>query len=190
MSKKPVETSLPPDEGLSPVPDANRPGHHPDVDPDKPLVPHPRLRVVPPDPATGESDATTTRFGFAFEPLLVPAALAFGVTPATAWVSVTDGGTLDVRFGPWSLRTPVANIASWGETGPYRLVKVAGPPHLSFADGGVTFATTRRGGLCIRFHDPVPAIAPFGLLAHPAATVTVRSPAQLASALERATTVG
>jgi hypothetical protein len=119
---------------------------------------------------------------FEFEPLLVPFAAALGVVPSTARVEV-DEHRLLIRFGPWSLSTAVDNVAGTTETGPYRFVKVAGPPHLSFADGGVTFATNRRRGLCIRFHEPVRAIEPTGRLRHPAATVTVADPAQLAADL-------
>jgi hypothetical protein len=81
------------------------------------------------------------------------------------------------------LRTPIANVAGTEVTGPYRWWKVAGPAHLSLADGGVTFATTTRAGLCIRFHEPVPAAVPKELLRHSSATVTVADPAALAAAL-------
>ena len=59
----------------------------------------------------------------------------------------------------------------------------AGPAHLSFADRGVTFATTTRKGVCFTLREPVPGIAPFGLLPHPGVTVTVAEPERL---LERA----
>ena len=49
----------------------------------------------------------------------------------------------------------------------------AGPPHLSLADRGITFATNRQRGLCIRLHRPHPAIDPLGLIRHPGVTVTV-----------------
>jgi hypothetical protein len=84
-----------------------------------------------------------------------------------------------VRFGPWRLRTPRDNVAGAEVTGPYRAIKVVGGPHVSFADRGVTFATNRRSGACIRFHEPVPALLPWGLVRHPAATVTVTNPGDL-----------
>jgi hypothetical protein len=40
-------------------------------------------------------------------------------------------------------------------------------------DRGVTFATNPRLGLCVRLRHAVPAIEPFGLIRHPALTVTV-----------------
>jgi hypothetical protein len=184
MSKKPITDTAPDDHGVAPIPEANRPGHHAGADPDKPLVPHEALRVAP-APADDEAD-TKTRFRFDFEPLLVPFAAAVGVIPATSWVDVTEGGDLEVRFGPWVLRTPVDNVAGWELSGDYSFHKVVGPPRLSLADRGVTFATNRRQGLCVRFHDPVKVLDPLGMLRHPGATVTVTSPEQLGAALDKA----
>ena len=119
-----------------------------------------------------------TRFPFAFEPRLVPFSALFGVTPRTAWVDVDDDD-LTVRFGPWRLATPRRNIVEGQLTGPYQFAKVAGPAHLSFADRGVTFATTTRRGVCFALRDPVPGIDPFGRLRHPGVTVTVAEPERL-----------
>jgi hypothetical protein len=116
-----------------------------------------------------------TRFPFAFERRVVPFSLAFGVTPRTAWVEIDDED-LRVRFGLWHLVTPRRNIADGQVTGPYQFAKVAGPAHLSFADRGVTFATTTQRGVCFSLREPVPGIAPFGLLPHPGVTVTVADP--------------
>jgi hypothetical protein len=119
-----------------------------------------------------------TRFPFRFERRLVPFSLVFGVTPRTAWVEVDDED-LTVRFGPWRLATPRRNIADGQLTGPYSFAKVAGPAHLSFADRGVTFATTTERGVCFTLREPVPGIAPFGRLPHPGVTVTVADPERL-----------
>jgi len=116
-----------------------------------------------------------TRFPFAFEPRVVPFSALFGVTPRTAWVEVDDDD-LTVRFGLWRLVTPRRNILEGEVTGPYSFAKVAGPAHLSFADRGVTFATTTKRGVCFRLREPVPGIAPFGRLPHPGVTVTVADP--------------
>ncbi|MGK2950060.1 MAG: hypothetical protein ACSLFP_15925 [Acidimicrobiales bacterium] len=164
-----------PTDGLGPVPPGNQPGHQPPWPQDKPLLP-------PVDDSV--EDGGAGRHPFLFEPLLLPAAAAFGITPWTTWVDVgTDD--LEVRFGPWSLRTPLDNVAGATVTGPYRFFKVAGPPHLSFSDRGVTFATNRQQGACIQLHEPVPAIAPRGMLRHPAVTVTVADPVALANHLAR-----
>jgi hypothetical protein len=94
-----------------------------------------------------------------------------------------DGAGLSVRFGPWSLRTPVQNIVEAVETSDFAYLKTAGPAHLSFADRGITFATNGDRGLCLRFDDPVPAIDWIGFIRHPGATVTVSDPAGLRRAL-------
>lgn len=105
---------------------------------------------------------------------------ALGVGPDTAWVEVDDT-TLRVRFGRLGLRTPIGNVAGVELTGPYRWYRAIGP-RLSLADGGVTFGTSTRGGACIRFQDPVPALLG-RRFPHPGATVTVDDPAGLARTL-------
>ena len=112
------------------------------------------------------------RFAFLFQPLYRILGLPFGVTPGTSLVEVIDDH-LVVRFGPWFLRTPVANVVGCERSGPYSVSKTAGPARLSLADRGVTFATNSDAGLCIRFDEPVPAIDPFGKILHPGITVTV-----------------
>lgn len=121
-------------------------------------------------------------FAFRFAPSYRPAAAAFGVTPGTAQVSVTPQ-ELRVRFGPWHLRTPRSNIASVQQTGGFTWPKTAGPAHLSLVDRGITFATNGDRGLCVQFHEPVPAMEPTGRLRHPGMTVTVQDPEALAEAL-------
>lgn len=104
------------------------------------------------------------------------------MTPRSAWVEV-DATTLAVRFGPWSLRTPVHNIVETVETSDFAYLKTAGPAHLSFTDRGITFATNGDRGLCLRFREPVPSIDWVGLIRHPGATVTVADVAGLRRAL-------
>jgi hypothetical protein len=152
-----------------PVPEANQPGHHPDVEPDKPTE-VPRAFQVDPEP---EPAPPPSRYAFEFDPLFLPFAAPLGVMPWTTGVSVEDD-VLRIRFGLWHLETPVDNIEAAEVTGPYNLLKVVGPPHLSFKDRGLTFATNRRAGVCLRFREPV------GRLRHPAVTVTVDAPAALA----------
>jgi hypothetical protein len=123
-----------------------------------------------------------TRFDFEFSrPLSWPLAL-IGVTPWTAHVDVSDQD-FAVRFGPWSLTTPLSNIEGATVTGPYLPFKVLGP-HISLADAGVTFGATWRRGVCVRFRRPVAGALPTGLLKHPAVTVTVADPERLATILE------
>ncbi len=123
-------------------------------------------------------------FEFRFARLYLAAGLPFGVTPWTTSLEV-EGGQLRVRFGLWSLRTRVANVAGTEVTGPYSPLKTIGPAHLSIADRGLTFATNSRLGLCVRFSEPVPGIEPTGRLRHPALTLTVADVDGLAAALDR-----
>jgi hypothetical protein len=143
------------------VPDENLPGHHPEVEQDKPALarlPH----------------GTERRFDFAFEHYQLALGLPLGITPFTAWVAV-GSNELHIRYGPWSLQTALDNVAGAEVTGPYTMIKTAGPPHLSLADQGISFVTRRSSGVCIRFREPVPGILPLhlGLVKHPGATVTV-----------------
>ena len=117
-------------------------------------------------------DDTEERFAFRFDHRYQLASAVFGVTPATAWVRVTPA-ELQARFGPWSLRTPLANVAATTPTGPYGLWRTMGPARMSFADRGATFATNPDAGLCISFHQPQPILLPGGLVKSPALTVTV-----------------
>jgi hypothetical protein len=127
------------------------------------------------------------RFPFAFDPRLAWLGRLFGVTPETSFVEIGTRG-LVASFGPWRVTTCAENLAGADVTGPYRLVKVAGPAHLSLADRGLTFATNADRGVCIRFVRPVRGIDPVGLIRHPALTVTVADSEGLVAAVDRART--
>jgi hypothetical protein len=128
--------------------------------------------------------AADMRFDFDFDPRFrLPLALA-GIMPPTAAVYLREG-RFQVRFGAWTLCTPVRNIVSAELSGPYRWVRAVGV-RLSLADRGVTFGTTPRRGVCVTFFVPVRGIEPLGVLRHPAATVTVREPEALMLALRAA----
>ncbi|MFR9777583.1 hypothetical protein ACL02O_16200 [Micromonospora sp. MS34] len=117
------------------------------------------------------------RFAFRFDPAFrVPLAL-LGVRPETTRVELGPD-ELIVRFGPWLLRTARGNVTGAEPGGPYRWWRVVGP-RLSLADGGVTFGSSVAAGVCLRFADPVPALAPGPWLRHPAVTVTVTEPEAL-----------
>ena len=126
--------------------------------------------------------STQQRYPFRFARSYRLAGLPFGVMPATTSLVLT-ADELAVRFGPWSLRTPRSNIASAQEVGGFQWVKTAGPPHLSLADHGVTFATNGEHAVCVLFHDPVRVLDPTGRLRHPGMTATVADPAALVAAL-------
>lgn len=125
-----------------------------------------------------------SRFDFDFDARFrLPLALA-GITPSTAAAYLREG-RFEVRFGAWSLSTPVSNIATAELSGPYHWVRAVGV-RLSLSDRGVTFGTTPRRGVCLSFVIPVRAIEPTGALRHPGATVTVREPEALMLALRDA----
>lgn len=118
------------------------------------------------------SPSVNRRYPFAFVGRYRAPALLFGVTPRTAYVDLGPEG-LHVRFGLWRLDTPVANISEARRTGGFGWLKTAGPPHLSFADRGVTFATNGDDAVCLSFHERVRGIDPTGRILHPGATLTV-----------------
>ncbi|MGA9856828.1 MAG: hypothetical protein WBQ18_03140 [Solirubrobacteraceae bacterium] len=126
--------------------------------------------------------AKTERFGFRFVPAYQRAARVFGIAPDRAWVEV-DADTLRARYGPWRLRTPLANISAVEITGPYAYLKTAGPARLGFTDLGLTFASNGDRGVLISFHERVPGMEPTGRMRHPELTVTVDDPERLAALL-------
>ena len=73
-------------------------------------------------------DAATYRFRF--NPAFRAASAAVGVTPSNSSVLVR-GDELRVRFGRWTVRTPLANVETAEVTGPYSWPKVIGPPALA-----------------------------------------------------------
>jgi len=122
------------------------------------------------------------RFEFEFAPSYRVPALVFGIRPRTAHVTVTDD-ELRVRFGPWVLVTDRANVAGTELSQDFSWIKTAGPPHLSFSDRGITFATNGERALCVQFLEPVCGIDPTRTIRHPAATLTVADPVLLQRAL-------
>lgn len=121
-------------------------------------------------------------FEFAFAERHRPLLRLIGITPNTALVTVSDE-ELRVRFGRWRLSTPIANIEGLEQSGDYRWFKAIGARG-SLADKGVTFGTNTDRGVCVCFHEPVSALLPGNLMAHPAMTVTVADPEGLTAALE------
>ena len=90
---------------------------------------------------------------------------------------------LDARFGPWRVRTPLANVVDVAITGPYAFWKTAGPARLAITDRGLTFATNGDRGVLISFRTPVRGLDPLGIVRHPELTVTVAEVDRLAKLL-------
>ena len=124
------------------------------------------------------------RFEFRFASAYRLAARPFGITPERAWVQIDEEHLL-ANYGPWRLRTPLANISRVTVTGPYRFYRTAGPARLGITDGGLTFASNGDRGVLLSFRERVPAIDPLRLIHHPELTVTVADVRGLLSALGR-----
>ena len=123
------------------------------------------------------------RFDFDFTSTWSSPLRLFGISPRTAWVVVGDGD-LAVHFGPWKLRTPLTNVLDAAVTGPLPPLTGIGV-RISPRDRGVIFSTTKAGGARVQFVESVAAAVPFGLLRHPAATMTVTDPEALVTAVLR-----
>ena len=95
-----------------------------------------------------------------------PLLLLFGVRGGNAYVDLD--GELDARFGFFSVRTPVSNIASWRIEGPWLWITAIGV-RMSIRHRDVTFGGTNRGGVRIDFKERVR----LGFLGIPALYVTV-----------------
>ncbi|GAA1775867.1 hypothetical protein GCM10009795_022380 [Nocardioides hankookensis] len=146
-----------------------------------------RRLVADPSPGPGVAEPVSTtevvrEFEFAFAPAYAAAARPFGVSPASTSVEVGPHW-LYVRYGPWKLLTPRANVVGAQVTGGFGFVRTAGPAHLSLSDRGVTMASNGDRALCLEFAEPVTAIDTTGVVRHPGATLTVADPEGLAAAL-------
>jgi hypothetical protein len=106
----------------------------------------------------------------------------FGVSPERASVRITDD-RLQVRFGLFTVDTPLSNIKGVTVMGPFKAYKAVGP-RLSLADRGATYGTSPAGGVCIQFKEPVKAMPP---ISSPGLTVTVADREGFAEALRRRT---
>lgn len=114
---------------------------------------------------------TAIRYPFHFDSRFRPFLFALGVRPETTWAEVGEDGVV-ARFGPWRVAIAADNIADVCLTGPYQAVKAIGA-RVSFADRGLTFGTSTRGGVCLLLREPVTGIDPAGLVRHPGLTLTV-----------------
>ena len=130
---------------------------------------------------SGEERNEVEQFVFEFEPRYKVVLALLGVTPGTATVTLDDERVV-ARFGPWSCETPVSNVREVCSTGPYRGYRAIGARG-SFADRGLTFASTTAGGVCMLFREPVRGLDPFGRMHHPGLTVTVAERERFASSL-------
>jgi hypothetical protein len=74
------------------------------------------------------------------------------VRPETAFVDIDDD--IDVHFGRFRIRTPLANIASWRIEGPWLWITAIGV-RMSIRQRDVSFAGSPHGGVRLDFRERV-----------------------------------
>jgi hypothetical protein len=79
--------------------------------------------------------------------------LLWGARPQTAWAEIDDD-ELRARFGPFRIRTPLDNIASWRIEGPFVWIKAIGV-RMGFVKRDLSFAGAAHGGLRIDVREPI-----------------------------------
>lgn len=120
-------------------------------------------------------------FPFRFDARFSPMLAVIGITPKTSRVTL-DEETFAARFGRWRVETPIANLARFEVGGGYRWYRAIGVRG-SLVDGGITFGSSTKAGLCVCFYQPVGLTVPLYVPRHPGLTVTVADIDGLASAL-------
>src|SRR2546430_7191822 len=142
-AKATAGSAMPSDSAAGPVPEANRPGHHPPAEQDKPTRPPlPRARTAK---EKVEPNADPARFDFEFDAAFERVDRLLGIRADNSYVEIA-GDRVTVQFGPWRVQTNTANVIAAEGTGPYNWWKVVGAPHLSLAHRGLTTATTTTKG--------------------------------------------
>jgi len=76
-----------------------------------------------------------------------------GVRAGKATVALDDD-RLSARFGFFRAETPLANIARWDITGPYRWWRAVGVRR-TIGTHDLSFGGSAHGGVCLHFRDPV-----------------------------------
>lgn len=101
----------------------------------------------------GPSSPHTLRFPIRLEPALRPILLLFGVRRGRATVRLDDQ-RLVARFGFLAAETPLANIAGWDITGPYRWWRAVGVRR-TLGTHDLSFGGSAHGGVCLHFREAV-----------------------------------
>ena len=121
------------------------------------------------------------RFDFEFNPSYRWLLRPLSVTPANSYVELTDD-TFVAKFGRWKVRTPLDNITGYERSGDYKWYRAIGIRG-SMADHGLTFGSTTRHGVCLKFAEPIKAFIP-GMPHHPGLTITIADPDGFVAELE------
>ncbi len=107
---------------------------------------------------------------------------SLGVRAGEHGVTLTDDDRFVATYGWVQVDTPISNIRTAENTGPYNPLKSVGL-RLSAADSGLTMGTTGRSGCCVTFHQKVRGFLP--VMRHRGLTVTVADPDGLVAAIRR-----
>jgi hypothetical protein len=81
-----------------------------------------------------------------------PVVRLFGATPATAYAELGDD--LEIRFGRFRFRTPVANLQRYRIEGPFTWIKAIGV-RMSLRGADVSFCGSAHGAVRIDLAEPV-----------------------------------
>ena len=121
-----------------------------------------------------------TTFDFEFHPRYRYLLRPLGVRQTNSFVALTDDDQFHAKFGRWQVKTPIANIIGFERSGDYKWFRAIGIRG-SLTDHGLTFGSTTRQGVCVKFAEKIPALVAGP--SHPGLTVTVADPDGLVSAL-------
>lgn len=124
-----------------------------------------------------------TTFEFEFESQFGWLLRPLGITSGNSSVSIGDG-EFRAKFGRWEVVTPLTNITGYQRSGDYKWYRAIGIRG-SWVDHGLTFGSSTRRGVCLKFAEPIDKVIP-GMKRHPGITVTVADPDGLVAALEAA----
>lgn len=119
-------------------------------------------------------------FPFDFDHRFIAIWWPLGAREGRDGVRVHDDGTLEARYGRFTVTTTIDNVAAADNTGPYNPLKAVGL-RLSAVDSGLTMGTTSRVGVCLLFHEKVRRV--IGPRDHRGLTVTVEDPEGLIAAV-------
>jgi hypothetical protein len=93
-----------------------------------------------------------TRFPIRLGPRSRPLLLLFGVRESNAFVELN--GELVARFGFFSFRSPLANIARWQIEGPWSWLTAIGVRR-GWRKGDITFGGNHSGGVRLDLEQPI-----------------------------------
>ncbi|MDP8904559.1 MAG: hypothetical protein M3N29_04480 [Chloroflexota bacterium] len=103
--------------------------------------------------ATSTDERASARYPIRLDPRFRIALLLFGVIGRrNAYVSLEDG-FVGARFGFFSLRAPLSNVAHWEIGGPYRWWRAIGV-RASWRKPEITFSGSAHGGIALFFRRP------------------------------------